>query len=135
MSDEFVFDDGRKAEKVEIDQGQTKVIEIYVEPKPEKKLAQRITEKYCVCEREIETIDEYTGEIVGRTIEKVDNGQVVASSAAASANEPVEADKSPMEKLVEDKINNKNNLPVGNMILVGVIVAQLLGLAYLLFVV
>jgi hypothetical protein len=135
MSDEFVFDDGRKAEKVEIDQGQTKVIEIYVEPKPEKKLAQRITEKYCVCEREIETIDEYTGEIVGRTIEKVDNGQVVASSAA-SANEPVvETDKSPMEKLVEDKINNKNNLPVGNIILVGVIVAQLLGLGYLLFVV
>ena len=58
MSEEFAFEDGRKAEKIELDQGKTKVIEIYVEPKPEKKLAKRITEKYCVCEREIETIDE-----------------------------------------------------------------------------
>ena len=44
---EFLYEDGRKAEKLEIDQGKIKITEIYVEPKPEKKLAQRITEKYC----------------------------------------------------------------------------------------
>ena len=130
MSDEFVYDDGRKAEKVEIDQGKTKVTEIYVEPKPEKKLAQRIIEKYCVCEREIETIDEYTGEVVSRTVEKVSDGQIVASSV-----DEADLEKSPMEKVVEEKINSKKDFPIGNMVLIGVIVAQLLGLAYLLFVV
>lgn len=49
---EFVFD-GRKAESVENNPDpMTKVIEVYVEPKQEKKLAKRITERFCVCERE-----------------------------------------------------------------------------------
>ena len=98
MSDEFVYDDGRKAEKVEIDQGKTVVTEIYVEPKQEKKLAQRITEKYCVCERLIETLDELTWEVVHSVVEKVSDGSVVSASS-----EPV---RSSAEALVEEKIKN-----------------------------
>lgn len=123
MSDEFVFEDGRKAEKIEIDQGKTKVTEIYVEPKPEKKLAQRITEKYCVCERLIETLDEITGEVVNSVVEKVSDGFVVSSDAVS---------KSSVETLIEEKINNKPKISVGSMVLVGIIVAQVVGLIYLL---
>jgi len=126
MSGEFLFEDGRKAEKVEIDQGKTKITEIYVDPKPpQKKLAQRITEKYCVCEREIETIDENTGEVVSKVVEKVVDGQVQAASEIS--------EKSPMEVFVEEKIK-KNKMSTFSMVLVGLIVAQLVGLAYLLFV-
>ena len=121
---EFLYEDGRKAEKVEIDNGKTKVVEVYVEPKLEKKLAQRITEKYCVCEREIEPIDEKTGEVLSRVVEKVSDGQVQASEVV---------EKSPMEVFVEEKMK-KNKMSPFSMILVGVMVAQLIGLAYLLFV-
>jgi hypothetical protein len=121
---EFLYEDGRKAEKVEIDNGKTKVVEVYVEPKLEKKLAQRITEKYCICEREIETIDEKTGEVLSRVVEKVFDGQVQASEVV---------EKSPMEVFVEEKMK-KNKMSTFSMILVGVMVAQLIGLAYLLFV-
>jgi hypothetical protein len=129
MSDEFVYEDGRKAEKIEIDQGKTKVTEIYVEPKTEKKLAQRITEKYCVCEREIETIDENTGEIVSKVIEKVLGDAVTTQDAEL---------KPSMESIVEEKINKKSK-PSSFGVLIGVgltvlIVAQLVGMAYLLFV-
>jgi hypothetical protein len=124
VDSEFVFEDGRKAEKIEIDQGKTKVTEIYVEPKPEKKLAQRITEKYCVCEREIETIDEVTGEVVSKIVEKVSDGSRVETSETSV--------KSPMQVLVEEKImNNKPSLITIGLIVV--VVAQVLGLAYLLF--
>lgn len=126
---EFIFDDGRKAEKVEIDQGKTRVVEIYVEPKPEKKLAQRITEKYCVCEREIETIDELTGEVVDRVVEKVSDGLVISS-----CQDKVLENKSPMEMLVEEKINEKKPLSLITISLISVIVIQLLGLAYMTFV-
>lgn len=123
VDSEFVFEDGRKAEKIEIDQGKTKVTEIYVEPKPEKKLAQRITEKYCVCEREIETIDEVTGEVVSKIVEKVSDGSSVETSESSV--------KSPMQVLVEEKIMNSKPslLTIG---LVVVVIAQVLGLAYLL---
>ena len=129
MSDEFVYEDGRKAEKIEIDQGKTKVTEIYVEPKTEKKLAQRITEKYCVCEREIENIDENTGEIVSKVIEKVLGDAVTTQDAEL---------KPSMEAIVEEKINKKSkSYSVGFLIGVGLtvlILAQLVGMAYLLFV-
>jgi len=126
MTEEFVFDDGRKAEKIEIDEGKTKVIEIYVEPKPEKKLAQRITEKYCVCEREIETIDEATGQVLSKVVEKVSDGQVYSA--------PVYDDVSSMEKLVEEKISNKSKISTTNILFFGLILAQLVGLVYLLLV-
>jgi hypothetical protein len=122
---EFLYEDGRKAEKVEIDQGKTKITEIYVEPKPEKKLAQRITEKYCVCEREIEVIDENTGEVVDKIIEKVSDGEVVQSLKNYE-------EKSPMQMAVEEKLN-KNKLSVSSMILVGVIALQVAALSYILF--
>jgi hypothetical protein len=124
MSEEFVFEDGRKAEKFEVEKERTKVIEIYVEPKPEKKLAQRIIEKYCVCEREIETIDEVTGEVINKVIEKVSDGDV-------GSFQEIPMDSS-AKKLVEEKIKNKFKFSKLNMIIIGVIVVQLIGLCYLL---
>ena len=67
---EFTLEDGRKAEKLENNlDSLTKVIEVYVEPKKEKKLSQRITEKLCVCERVVETLDEATGEVICTVVE------------------------------------------------------------------
>jgi hypothetical protein len=122
MSDEFVYSDGRKAEKVEVDHGKTRVTEIYVEPKPEKKLAQRVTEKYCVCEREIEIIDENTGEVVEKLIEKVSDGQIVESLK----------DKSPMQILVEEKLSNPA-ISTSGMVLAAVVLLQLAALFYVVF--
>lgn len=127
MSEEFIFNDGRKAEKIEVDQGKTKVIEIYVEPKPEKKLAQRITEKYCVCEREIETLDELTGEVIDKVVEKVSDGVVLESKSTIESAES-------LEKVVERKINNKQKFNLTSVVLFGLIGLQVLGLLYLLFV-
>lgn len=124
MDSEFLLEDGRKAEKVEIDQGKVKVTEIYVEPKQDKKLSQRITEKYCVCERQIETIDENTGEVVSTIIEKVSGDDVTVSSSLSQ-------EKSPMQLAVENKLNN-NKLSV-NHILMAVIAVQILGIIYFLF--
>ncbi len=128
MSEEFIFNDGRKAEKIEVDQGKTKVIEIYVEPKPEKKLAQRITEKYCVCEREIETLDELTGEVIDKVVEKVSDGVVLESKSTTVT------DTESLEKVVERKINNKQKFNLTSVVLFGLIGLQVLGLLYLLFV-
>lgn len=71
---EFLWEDGRRAERVVIDDNECEgvsVTELYVEPKIEKKLAQRITErrKPVVYEREIEHIDEATGEVLEKVLE------------------------------------------------------------------
>jgi uncharacterized membrane protein len=118
---EFVFQDGRKAEKVEnkIDP-MTNVTEIYVEPKQEKKLAQRITEKFCVCEREIETINESTGEVVDRFVEKLCEGRVETFEK-----------KSPVFAAVEKKISEKTKLR--NYVFLAAILVQLAVLAYVVF--
>lgn len=125
MSDEFVYSDGRKAEKVEMDNGKTRVTEIYVEPKPEKKLAQRVTEKYCVCEREIEIIDENTGEVIEKLIEKVSDGQIVESLKDSTF-------KSPMQILVEEKLSNPA-ISTSGMVLAAVVLLQLAALFYVVF--
>lgn len=125
---EYLLDDGRKAERVEMEpDNRTKVVEVYVEPKVEKKLSKRITERYCVCEREIETIDENTGEVVSRVVEKVNGDTVVDSQSVAS----VPCEKS-IKKLVEEKIQENKKLNL-NMVFAGVIVLQLAALAYVLF--
>jgi hypothetical protein len=119
---EYTLEDGRKAEKVEnkID-SVTKVTEVYVEPKPEKKLSQRITERLCVCEREIETLDEVTGEVISRVVEKV----------CDQSSEEKTVSKSALQLVVEDKINKGFGLK--NYVFVSVIVLQLLALAYVVF--
>lgn len=118
---EFTLEDGRKAEKVENNPDNlTKVIEVYVEPKFQKRLSQRITEKFCVCEREVETINEDTGEVVSRVVEKL-CGQ--AESVSVSSSE-----KSTFKKLVEDKIKKGS---LRGMVVFGVLlVVQLAALAY-----
>ena len=122
MSEEIVFDDGRKAEKIERDEGRTKVTEVFVEPKLEKKLAQRVTEKYCVCERIIETIDESTGEVVNTVTEKVCDDKV---SSMTSENASV-------VDMIEKKMQSKKISPVslGLTILIGI---QLVALVYYMF--
>lgn len=123
---EYTLDDGRKAERVEKElDNRTKVVEVYVEPKVEKKLSQRITERYCVCEREIETIDENTGEVVDRKIEKVNGESVYVEKAAVPCSKSIKS-------LVEEKIKQDNKLNL-NMVYLGVIVAQVAALAYVLF--
>lgn len=71
---EFLWEDGRRAERVVVDDNEcdgVRVTEVYVEPTVEKKLAQRVIErrKPIVYEREIETIDEVTGEVVDKVVE------------------------------------------------------------------
>lgn len=71
---EFLWEDGRRAERVVVDDNEcdgTRVTEVYVEPAVEKKLAQRVIErrKPIVYEREIETIDEHTGQVVDKVVE------------------------------------------------------------------
>jgi len=71
---EFLWEDGRRAEKIVLDDDKcdgTRVTEVYVEPAVEKKLAQRIVErrKPIVYEREIETIDEVSGQVVDKVVE------------------------------------------------------------------
>jgi hypothetical protein len=119
---EFTLDDGRKAEKVENNvDSMTKVIEVYVEPKQQKKLSQRVTERLCVCERVVETLDETTGEVVSTVVEKVCEGVTEAKSAR----------KSQVLAAVEDRIKSKHN--VMNYVFVAVILAQLALLAYVTF--
>lgn len=119
---EFTLEDGRKAEKLEnaIDP-MTKVTEVYVEPKPQKKLSQRITERLCVCERQIETIDELTGEVVNKVVEKL--------CGESTSSENVEV-KSSMQKVVEEKLKSKN---LKNYVFLGVVVLQLIALGYVIF--
>jgi hypothetical protein len=125
---EFTLDDGRKAEKVEnTPDSLTKVTEVFVEPKPQKKLAQRVIEHYCVCERETVTFDE-AGEVVGRVSERVccDQGRAESlSSVKPSA-------KSPMQLVVEDKINSKKRYDL--YAFAALVVLQVLVLAYVVFV-
>lgn len=117
---EFTLDDGRKAERTEINpDAMTKVTEVYVEPKPQKKLTQRITERLCVCEREVETIDENTGEIVSREVQKLCEGSVSQ-----------EAVKSPMQSLVEAKLKKPNLM---TYLFVGLVALQVVALAYVVF--
>lgn len=119
---EFTLDDGRKAEKIEnaVDPT-TKVTEIYVEPKQVKKLSQRITEKFCVCEREIETIDESTGEVVSRVVENLREGVT---------HQAVEKKFSSVFSAVEKKISDKNK--IFNTVFLVAIAAQIAILAYVL---
>lgn len=120
---EYTLEDGRKAVKVEnnID-SMTKVTEVYVEPKLEKKLTQRVIEKYGVVERVVETLDEKTGKVIDRVVEKVcENGkkQEVVKSAST---------KSPMQLVVEEKLKSKVDLKTYAFI--AVVVIQLLVLGY-----
>lgn len=118
---EFTLDDGRKAEKVENNvDSMTKVIEVYVEPKQQKKLSQRVTERLCVCERVVETLDEVTGEVVSTVVEKVCEGTAETKQS-----------KSPVLAAVESRIDEKKN--VMNYVFVAVILAQLALLAYVMF--
>lgn len=122
---EYTLEDGRKAEKVENTLDPlTKVTEVYVEPKVEKKLSKRIVEKFCVCEREIETIDESTGQVVDRVVEKVCDGQ-------SSTINQLKSSGPSMQEIVEEKL--KSSLNLKNYIFAVVVVVQLLALSYVLF--
>lgn len=121
---EYILDDGRKAEKVENNpDSMTKVTEVYVEPKNKKRLSQRVTERFCVCEREIETIDEDSGEVVDRVVENL-------CDSAGKAAAPV-AQSSPIKMAVEKKMKLEANKSV--LVFGAIIALQLLALAYVLF--
>jgi hypothetical protein len=116
---EYTLDDGRKAERtVNNPDSMTTVTEVYVEPKPQKKLSQRITERLCVCERVVETLDEATGEVVNREVHKLCDDVSVASETRS------------VQKMVEDKLKKAS---VGNYVFLGVIAVQVAALVYVLF--
>jgi len=98
------LEDGRKADKIvqetaDPTSGESTIVtEIHVEPKIEKHLAQRIveTKKPIVVRREIESVDEVTGEVVERRVESLapeakmelrEHIQTNASVAALGAKE------------------------------------------------
>lgn len=121
---EFILDDGRKAEKVENNPDSlTKVTELYVEPKPSMRLSQRITERFCVCEREVETVDESTGEVVDRVVENL------CAGGEKSATQTV---KPPMQMAVEKRMLEGSNKAI--YVFGAIIAAQVLALLYVLFV-
>jgi hypothetical protein len=123
---EFTLDDGRKAEKVESSADSlTKVTEIYVEPKPQKKLSQRVIERLCVCEKETQTINEDTGEVVESFVESLCGG------ASAAAVPSATSEKTPMKKVVESKLLAKADKTY--YVFGAIVAAQLLALAYVLF--
>lgn len=120
---EYTLDDGRKAERVENKpDSMTKVTEVYVEPKQKMRLSQRLTERFCVCEREIETIDEDTGEVVDRVVESLcGHGEVSVSSGV----------KSPVQMAVEKKI--KSGASKAAVVFGAIVAVQVLALVYVLF--
>lgn len=76
----FFLEDGRKAEKkvmqLAVDNEEQKIVtELWTEPKIEKKLSQRIVsyKKPLVYKREIETIDENTGDVLEKQVESLDS--------------------------------------------------------------
>ena len=117
---EYTLEDGRKALKVENNvDSMTKVTEIYVEPRLEKRLNQRVIEKLGVVERVTETLDEKTGEVIDRVVEKVcgESGAVEKKSA--------------MQLVVEDKL--KSSLDLKTYAFVAVVALQALVLAYIIW--
>lgn len=72
--EKFVMEDGRQAERHITMDGDKKVVEVHVEPTRPKNLAHRVVEKSAnvVVKREIETIDETTGEVVDKKVESMD---------------------------------------------------------------
>jgi len=122
---EFTLDDGRKAEKVENNlDSLTKVTELFVEPKVSKRLTQRIIERFCVCERETQTVNEDTGEVVDRFVENLSTGGV-ASVAHKSEM------KNPMKAAVESKVLSGSNKSL--YVFGAIILAQVVALAFVLF--
>ena len=120
---EYTLDDGRKAEKVEnTPDSMTKVTEVYVEPKKKMRLSQRITEKFCVCEREVETIDEDTGEVVDRVVESLCGQGEVSVSAGP---------KSSVQMAVENKI--KKGASKTALVFGAIVAVQVLALVYVMF--
>lgn len=116
---EYTLEDGRKAETLEsVVDPLTKVTEVFVEPKPEKKLSKRITEKLCVCERHIEILDEATGQVTETIVERLCDGEV-KSQGVKSARERVK------ERLAEKDVKK--------WVLLGVIAAQVAALVYVIF--
>lgn len=119
---EYTLEDGRKAETHEsVVDPLTKVTEVFVEPKPEKKLSKRIVEKLCVCERRIEILDEVTGEVVETIVENLCGGSEVQSQQFV---------KSP-RAMVEEKL--AKGLEIKDWVFAGVIAAQVLALVYVIF--
>jgi len=81
MQKQVVYlEDGRRATKIvqeedNVKTGETKIVtEVWAEPKIDKKLTHRVVEhrKPVIHRREIETVDEETGEVVERKVESIE---------------------------------------------------------------
>ena len=91
----MMLEDGRKAEKVvtEVHDEGKKVTELWVEPAIAKRLSKRVVEytKPVVHRREVETVDESTGDVTERQVESIDPEvkmelrEVIKSNSSVSA--------------------------------------------------
>lgn len=144
---EFVLEDGRKAEEIKTVKEDVVVKEIYAEPKPveaEKKLIKRVVERRpCGYEKEIEIYDETTGEVT-KIVEKQDfvtKQEVeqmikeicqINNSCQKEVNYIKKSeDLTSAKKMLEEKVVSKKN-NYGNYIFVGIIVIQILALLWVL---
>jgi hypothetical protein len=141
--EKFVLEDGRKAEKTVVEKVINKdeverVIEVKAEEIFPLKTQQRIVEKIksFVCERRIETIDQKTGNVIDVKVETFSSPDQV-SGVETSIQSHVKEEKKlnslgAINEVVENE-TNKKSFNMKDVVLTVVIVAQVLGLAYLLF--
>lgn len=145
---EFVLEDGRKAEEIKTVKEDVVIKEIYAEPKPveaEKKLIKRVVERRpCGYEKEIEIYDENTGEVT-RIVEKQDFVtkqeveqmikeicQINNSCCQKEVNYIKKSeDLTSAKKMLEEKVVSKKN-NYGNYIFIGIIAVQILALLWVL---
>jgi len=106
----YYLEDGRLAEKHVVDDGKTRVTEIYEEIEKPKKLSQRIVEKLepTVCERTVETVDE-DGSVIESTTEVVEPQPLVAKKESSLTREDVSAMIADSISAVVDAVRNEHH--------------------------
>jgi hypothetical protein len=141
--EKFVLEDGRKAEKVIVEKVISKdeverVIEVKAEEFLPLKTQQRITEKLksFVCERRTETIDQRTGEVIDVKIETFSSPDQVVGATQENVSSLSKGKKlkslGAIEEVDVDSTKESTIYSKKDILLATIIVAQVLGLAYLL---
>lgn len=156
MSEEiekFILEDGRKAEKSivenKINESEKEIItEIRSEETRPLKAQKRIIEKVkpFIYERVVETIDQNTGEVLERTVEDVitptENNYTKEEIIKTIINALKDKEHSKLkslgiieeiEKQEEEEASKENKFSIKDISLMTIIIAQILGLIYLLF--
>lgn len=136
INEQFVLEDGRKAEKVvkenKIDEKEShKIIEIRAEEPRLLKIQKRVIEKMksYMYERVTETLDQETGVVVDTKVETFD---CLTGELRENTNN-VKSKLNSLGAINEVNLEENNKINYKSIVLTVVIVAQIVGLAYLLF--